>query len=50
MRRMSQCLNTKLAGIVQTALVLQDLNTKIIDYLPHNLRGHLQSAVLTKDV
>ena len=40
MRRISQCLNPKLAEIIQGALLLKELNTKLVDYLPDHLREH----------
>ena len=40
MRRISQCLNTKLAEIYQRAIILDELNAKVISMLPEQLRGH----------
>ncbi len=40
MRRISQCLNPKLAEIIKGALLLKELNTKLFDYLPNHLREH----------
>lgn len=40
MRRVNQCLNPKLAEIIQGALLLKELNTKLVDYLPIHLREH----------
>lgn len=40
MRKVNQCLNPKLAEIIQGALLLKELNTKLIDYLPPHLREH----------
>lgn len=40
MRKLSQCLNPKLTEIIQGALLLKELNTKLLDYLPPHLREH----------
>lgn len=40
MRRISQCFNTKLAEIYKQAARLNQLNTTVIDYLPHQLKNH----------
>lgn len=38
MRHITRCLNTQLAEICQRAIKLEELNTKIYNYLPENLR------------
>ncbi len=40
MRRIHQCLNTKLSEIYKAALVIGELNTKLSSYLPVHLREH----------
>ena len=38
MRHITRCLNPQLASICQRAIKLEELNAKIYDYLPENLR------------
>lgn len=38
MRHITRCLNTRLADICQRAIKLEELNAKIHDYLPEDLR------------
>lgn len=40
MQHIGQCLNPKLAEIVQGALLLKELNAKLFEYLPVHLRAH----------
>lgn len=40
MRRIHQCLNTKLSEIYQAALMISELNAKLSNYLPEHLRAH----------
>lgn len=47
MRRISQCLNTQLAEILQRAVMLKKLNDKLINYLPEQLRNHFTVGSFT---
>jgi hypothetical protein len=40
MRRISQCFNQKLADILSNAIMLTELNNKLIHYLPEQLQPH----------
>lgn len=40
MQHIGQCLNPKLAEIIQGALQLKELNAKLFEYLPQHLRAH----------
>lgn len=48
MRQLSQCLNPKLAEIIERVMALQNLNTIIIDYLPQQLRAHFSVGSFNK--
>lgn len=42
MRRISQCLNVKLEEIFKHTQVIKELDAKLLDYLPKNLRTHFK--------
>jgi len=48
MRRISRCLNTKILEICQQAILLEELNAKINEYLPESLRNQCQVGSFTK--
>ena len=47
MRRISHCLNTKLAEIYQRAIILDELNAKVFNFIPEQFRAHFSVGSFT---
>jgi hypothetical protein len=48
MRRISQCLNTRLVDICQRTMQLEELNLKLSHYLPLSLKNHCHAGSFSK--